>query len=145
LYRSFYLSRLSETCIHTDRYTIRYRCCVYSKLVIYAKSILGLEYYVIRVANSNSVFPDMEGSIGRHCKRIFQDTAILLPQPTLNQLPLSFINSDDKLRVQLLTQLENSRWAYCAECFLLSLESCLRQIRSRSCLWTDVVGATMGS
>lgn len=53
------------------------------------------------------------------CQRTFQDKALLPHHATLNQLPLSFTNSDDKLRVQLLTQLESSRWAYCAECFLL--------------------------
>lgn len=51
--------------------------------------------------------------------RIVKDKAILPQQPTIHYLPLSFINSDDKLRVKLLLQLENSRWAYCAECFLL--------------------------
>lgn len=50
---------------------------------------------------------------------IVKDKAILPRQPTIYHLPLSFVNSDDKLRVKLLVQLENSRWAYCAECFLL--------------------------
>ena len=43
------------------------------------------------------------------------------PPPTMctHYLPLSFINSDNKLRIRLLVRLESSRWAYCAECFLL--------------------------
>lgn len=52
-------------------------------------------------------------------KGIVKDKAVLPPQPTVHHLPLSFVNSDDKLRVKLLVQLEDSRWAYCAECFLL--------------------------
>ncbi|KAJ5794500.1 hypothetical protein N7457_001099 [Penicillium paradoxum] len=60
------------------------------------------------------------------CKFLFatykgtvKDKAILPQQPTIHRLPLSFVNSDDKLRVRLLVRLENSQWAYCAECFLL--------------------------
>lgn len=52
-------------------------------------------------------------------KGIIKDEAILPQQPTTHHLPLSFVNSDDELRVKLLMRLENSQWAYCAECFLL--------------------------
>jgi hypothetical protein len=33
----------------------------------YGPSHKGLAYHVIRVLNSNSVFPDIEGNNGRHC------------------------------------------------------------------------------
>jgi len=60
------------------------------------------------------------------CKRLFarykvfaKDSPLLLPRPTDLQLPLSYVNSNDKLRTELLSRLENSRWVYCAECLLL--------------------------
>lgn len=52
-------------------------------------------------------------------KGIIKDKATLPPQPTIHHLPLSFVNSDDKLRIQLLVRLEDFRWKYCAQCFLL--------------------------
>lgn len=60
------------------------------------------------------------------CKKAFsqyrvfaKDNSILPPQPTDYCLPLSFVTSGNKLRKELLIRLENSRWAYCAECLLL--------------------------
>jgi hypothetical protein len=44
---------------------------------------------------------------------------MLPPQPTDHRLPLSFVNSEDKLGNQLLARLENSQWKYCVECALL--------------------------
>lgn len=54
-------------------------------------------------------------------KVVAKDSSMLPPQPTENHLPLSYVNSQDKLRVRLLVRLENLQWAYCAEC--LSLKS----------------------
>lgn len=60
------------------------------------------------------------------CKKAFsqyrvfaKNNSILLPQFTDYRLPLSFVTSGNKLRKQLLVRLENSRWAYCAECLFL--------------------------
>lgn len=54
-------------------------------------------------------------------RRIIKNSATNPRQPSMCYLPLSFVNSDDQLRVKLLTKLENSRWAYCAKCFVLKL------------------------
>ena len=47
-----------------------------------------------------------------------KNNSILLPQIADYRLPLSFVTSGNKLRKQLV-RLENSRWAYCAECLFL--------------------------
>lgn len=54
-------------------------------------------------------------------KEIARDGSLLPPQPTAYHLPFSYVNSDDKLRIQLLVRHEDSRWTYYAECFLLKL------------------------
>lgn len=52
-------------------------------------------------------------------KKMIKNSATNPRQPSMCYLPLSFVNSDDQLRIKLLAQLENSRWVYCAKCFLL--------------------------
>ena len=58
-------------------------------------------------------------------KDIASDKGTIPRQSTTGtyHLPLSLVNSDDEMRVKLLLQLENCRWLYCAECFLLKPRS----------------------
>lgn len=94
-----------------------------------------------------SIFAEIFGNLGLvdqvcfalTCKILFttytgivKDNAILPPQPTI--LPLSFVNSDDSYELNSLCSLRIPGGHIAPNVFCSSLEGCLRQMRSRSCL-----------
>lgn len=52
-------------------------------------------------------------------KVLVKEISMLPPQSSAHHLPLSYVSSQDKSRIQLLLRIENLRWAYCAECLSL--------------------------